>query len=77
MLDGLIIGGGIHGTTLAQRWLKSGPADIRILDPHPRLLARWTRLTRSTGMRFLRSPAWHHLHADPRHLEQFAPADAV
>jgi hypothetical protein len=44
MLDWLIIGGGIQGTTLANYLIHRYGAHaehVRILDPHPHLLAQW------------------------------------
>jgi len=64
MLDWLIIGGGVHGTHLSLHLLRRGrvPADrLRVLDPHPEALARWTACTKNCGMGFLRSPYVHHL----------------
>lgn len=64
MLDWLIIGGGLHGAHLSVHLLRRGrvPADrLRLLDPHPELLTRWTSCTNNCGMGFLRSPYVHHL----------------
>ncbi|MEO1162543.1 MAG: FAD/NAD(P)-binding protein [Chloroflexota bacterium] len=75
MLDWLIIGGGIHGTHLAHVLVnKFGvPADaLRILDPHEKLLAAWSKRTANTGMRFLRSPRVHHIDLEASSLERFA-----
>lgn len=75
MLDWLIIGGGIHGVHAAhvlvdgQGW----PRDrVRLLDPHPELLANWTRLSGSVGMAFMRSPGVHHLGLEAGDLTKFA-----
>ena len=75
MLDWLVIGGGPHGVHAALRLI--GEADVpreavRILDDEECLLARWRRTTRNTGMRFLRSPAVHHLGLSSASLNQFA-----
>jgi cation diffusion facilitator CzcD-associated flavoprotein CzcO len=75
MLDWLIVGGGIHGVHLAARLM--GDAEVsaeklRILDPHPALLARWKACTATTGMKHLRSPAVHHLDSPPFALQRFA-----
>jgi cation diffusion facilitator CzcD-associated flavoprotein CzcO len=79
MLDWLIIGGGIHGThlalVLAQR-AGVAPERLRILDPHPSLLARWHACTANTGMAFLRSGAVHHLDLHPEALTHFAKEPA-
>jgi len=77
MLDWLVIGGGPHGVHVAARLL--GEADVprdkvRILDDEDVLLARWRRSTRNTGMRFLRSPAVHHLDLSSASLRRFAEA---
>ena len=67
----LIAGGGIHGTHVAARLVEEAgisPADITILDPAPRLLARWRARTAATGMTYLRSPAVHHLGRQPFEL---------
>lgn len=74
MLDLLIVGGGVHGTYLSSIALDSGvPADrLRVLDPHAAPLARFWEMTAATGMRFLRSPAVHHLGRAPHALRSFA-----
>lgn len=67
----LIAGGGIHGTHVAARLVEEGgvsPVDITVLDPAPRLLARWRDRTIVTGMTYLRSPAVHHLGLKPFEL---------
>lgn len=74
----VVVGGGIHGVHLAVRLLgeaRVDPERVRILDPAPRLLATWRRCTANTGMRFLRSPAVHHLGLDPWSLLRFADAE--
>jgi hypothetical protein len=74
MLDWLIVGGGIHGTALSLALTRRDriPHDrLRVLDPHPELLARWNQHTSRVGMRFLRSPGVHHLHYDPFSLRTF------
>lgn len=74
-LDWLIIGGGIHGVHLALvlRERCGVAADqIRIIDPHERLLARWEACTTACGMRYLRSTVVHHLAPDPYDLLRFA-----
>ena len=64
MLEWLIIGGGIHGTYLANL-LTHLPGlerhQVRILDPHPGLLTAWERNAANCGMAYLRSPATHHI----------------
>jgi hypothetical protein len=64
MLDWLIVGGGIHGTYLANLLTAEArvPRDaIRVLDPHPAPLAVWNRGTENCGMRYLRSPSAHNI----------------
>ena len=71
----LIVGGGIHGVHLAARLLVEGkvlPEQLMIVDPGERLLDRWRSCTSVTGMRFLRSPAVHHLDVHHASLQHFA-----
>lgn len=75
MLNWLIIGGGIHGTHVAHVLQQRGgvPRDrVAILDPHPTLLARWSRLTEAVEMDYLRSPNVHHIGLTPDDLDRFA-----
>ena len=75
MLDWVIIGGGIHGVHMAVRLIAEAgvvPERLLIVDPAERLLDSWLRCTSNTGMRFLRSPAVHHLDLDPYALLRFA-----
>ncbi|HKK50265.1 MAG TPA: FAD/NAD(P)-binding protein [Myxococcota bacterium] len=75
MLDWLIVGGGPHGVHLALRLRTEAAvaaADLRILDDQPRLLERWRRCSRNTGMRYLRSPAVHHIDVSAGSLQRFA-----
>ena len=58
MLEWIIVGGGIHGTLLANFLLSAQkvlPHQIQILDPYPHLLFRWQHCTQNCGMEFLRS----------------------
>ena len=74
-LDWLIIGGGIHGVHIVARLIGEGEIDserVGILDPAEKLLARWRACTAVTGMRYLRSPAVHHLDLSPWSLQRFA-----
>lgn len=74
MLDWLIVGGGVHGAHLAIHLLAEcgvRAERLRILDPHPRLVARWSQCTENTGMRFLRSPLVHNLAPEPFALRHF------
>jgi hypothetical protein len=75
MIEWLIIGGGIHGTYLANllNHLPDGSFEgIRILDPQPELLHVWSRNTASCGMAFLRSPATHNIDRPILSLYRFA-----
>lgn len=71
----VIVGGGPLGVHVAVRLLTDGgvpPAQVRIVDPAAELLHRWRHCTTNTGMRFLRSPAVHHLGVKPFALLQHA-----
>jgi hypothetical protein len=71
-LQWTIIGGGIHGTFLANLLVSQlGVArdDLRLLDPHDSLLATWSRNTANCGMHYLRSPATHNI--DPQVLSLY------
>ena len=75
MLDWLVIGGGPHGAHAALRLIGEAgvPFDgVRILDDEQRLLARWRRSTRNTGMTYLRSPGVHHIDLHTGSLQRFA-----
>jgi hypothetical protein len=75
MLDWLIIGGGVHGTHHALNLLlahRTPRERVRIVEPFPALLARWTECTENTGMRYLRSPLVHNLDPAPFALRGFA-----
>jgi hypothetical protein len=75
MLDWLIIGGGIHGTCVALALQRQG-ADVKLVDPRDRLLARWRQSTSSVGMSRLRSPVTHHLGERDTDLHHFAETQA-
>jgi hypothetical protein len=75
MREWLIVGGGLHGTYLANllgRQPGQSPERISILDPHDRLLAAWDRMTTNCGMRYLRSPATHHIDLPIMSIYRFA-----
>ena len=75
MLDWIVVGGGPHGVHAALRLIEEVgvPREaVRIVDDEPRLLARWRRSTRNTGMRYLRSPAVHHIDLNSTSLSRFA-----
>ena len=70
-----IIGGGIHGVSIALRLLREVPTAARhlaILDRHPKPLTQWRRKTERQGMRFLRSPAVHHITPDALGIVEYA-----
>ena len=76
MLDWLIIGGGVHGTYLAnaltdyyKAWKK---CTLRVLDSECSLMARWESMTTNVGMTFLRSPRVHHIDIHSNSLHEFA-----
>lgn len=75
MMEWLIVGGGIHGTYMANLLAHQpdlAPGQIGILDPHERLLAVWNRMTANCGMRHLRSPATHHIDIPILSIYRFA-----
>ena len=77
MLDWIIVGGGIHGCTIAHSLLRYGSVDpdrLRIIDPHPGPLAAWSRRAHNCGMRYLRSPAAHAIVPDFTSLLAWARA---
>jgi len=79
MLEWLIVGGGIHGTYLANLLTHQpdlSPEQVAILDPHGDLLAAWNRMTTHCGMRFLRSPATHHIDLPILSIYKFARTPA-
>ncbi|MWV65508.1 thioredoxin reductase [Halorubrum sp. JWXQ-INN 858] len=73
-----VVGGGIQGTYLAQRLLEDTPfdeSDVRIVDPHDRLLASFREKAKACGMETLRSTFVHHVGTEPFALESFAEAN--
>lgn len=71
----IIIGGGVHGITMANYLLnlnKLTPDELLIIDPHAESLANWHRCTNTIFMPFLRSPGVHHLDIPPLSLGVFA-----
>ena len=74
MLDWLIIGGGIHGTYMANLLVRrySVPLDkLAIIDPHDSPCMQWKILTCKTGMTYLRSPIIHHVDLEPDSIKEF------
>ena len=70
-----IIGGGIHGVSIAIRLLRDMPAaakSLAIVDRHPLPLTQWRRKTERQGMKFLRSPAVHHITPDALGIVEYA-----
>lgn len=70
-----IIGGGIHGISIAIRLLREVPTAARylaILDRHPHPLTQWRHKTERQGMTFLRSPAVHHITPDALGIVEYA-----
>ena len=70
-----IIGGGIHGISIAMRLIRDRPQAVKhlvILDRHPEPLTGWHRKTEGQGMRFLRSPAVHHINTEPLGIVEYA-----
>ena len=70
-----IVGGGIHGVSIALRLLREVPTAARhlaILDRHPKPLTQWHRKTERQGMTFLRSPAVHHITSDALGIVEYA-----
>lgn len=75
MFDWVIIGGGIHGCTVANFLLKNGKTTrekLLIIDPHPEPMYEWRRNTEKIGMEFLRSPSVHHIDVDPMSLHNYS-----
>ncbi len=71
----VIIGGGIHGTCLANYLLAEGECshqDLRLVEPREQLLASFETKARQCGMRTLRSTFVHHIGTEPFSLESFA-----
>ena len=70
-----IIGGGIHGMSVAIRLLREVPTAanrLAIVDRHPLPLTQWRRKTERQGMTFLRSPAVHHITPNPLGIVEYA-----
>ena len=68
-----IIGGGIHGVSIALRLLREMPTTaLAVVDRHPQPLTAWRRKTERQGMTFLRSPAVHHITPDALGIVEYA-----
>lgn len=73
----VIVGGGVHGTHLAARLLEETPLDhddLRIVEPHERLLGPFRENALACGMDAFRSSYVHHLGTEPNGLEAYAEA---
>ncbi|MES3160665.1 MAG: FAD/NAD(P)-binding protein [Halorubrum sp.] len=73
--DVVIVGGGIHGTHIAQRLLEDtelGREGLAIYDPNDRLLASFRRKAAACGTESLRSTYVQHVGTEPFGLESFA-----
>jgi len=72
--DCVVVGGGIHGVSVANRLLAAGlePERLAIVDPHERLLESFRSNARACGMETLRSSYVHHLGLEAFGLERFA-----
>jgi cation diffusion facilitator CzcD-associated flavoprotein CzcO len=71
----VIIGGGIHGTCLANYLLTEAEyshQDLCLVEPREQLLASFETKARRCGMRTLRSTFVHHIGTEPFSLESFA-----
>ena len=70
-----IVGGGIHGVSIALRLLRDIPTaatQLAIVDRHLQPLTQWRDKTKRQGMTFLRSPAVHHISADALGIVEYA-----
>ncbi len=70
-----IVGGGIHGVSIALRLLREMPTaakQLAIVDRHPQPLTQWRDKTKRQGMTFLRSPAVHHITPDTLGIVEYA-----
>ena len=68
----VIVGGGIHGTTISCALSKlMPPAYHRVIDPHADILHQWSSNCRACGLSYLRSPMTHHIDTNPNSLARF------
>uniref|UniRef100_A0A7S4AKX7 L-ornithine N(5)-monooxygenase n=1 Tax=Pseudo-nitzschia australis TaxID=44445 RepID=A0A7S4AKX7_9STRA len=73
----LIVGGGIHGVSIASRLIgegKIGSNKLLMVDENPEPLFSWKERARATGMTFLRSAVGFHLDLPAEGLKTFASA---
>jgi hypothetical protein len=71
----IIVGGGLHGCTIATYLIKNRITTIdklKVIDPYEDPLSGWKRRTSVIGMEFLRSPSVHHIDVDPYSLQKYA-----
>ncbi len=71
----VIVGGGIHGVSIASRLVGSSGIStdqLLVIDEHPCLLHSWKERTSATGMKFLRSSSGFHLDVPAEGLRDFA-----
>lgn len=74
MYDWVIVGGGIHGCTIAASLLKNRKTEInriKIIDPYPVPLYQWKKRTETISMPYLRSPGVHHVDVNPFSLKAY------
>lgn len=74
MYDWMIIGGGIHGCTIANYLIKNKKTileELLIIDPHQEPMEKWRTYTRKIGMEYLRSPSVHHIDVPVYSLQNF------
>ena len=70
-----IIGGGIHGISIALRLLRevlTAANRLAIVDRYPLPLTQWQCKTERQGMNFLRSPAVHHITPEALGIVEYA-----
>ncbi|MBM7605902.1 thioredoxin reductase [Metabacillus crassostreae] len=75
MNEWIIIGGGLHGCTIATALIKNHvttASDLKVIDEHDEPLMEWKSKTSLIGMEFLRSPSVHHIDVDPYSLQRYA-----
>lgn len=69
-----IIGGGIHGITVAAQLIEHGIKhhELTIIDPNESLGEHFIQQASKLHMEYLRSPYVHHCHPEAFHLKKFA-----
>ncbi|TVQ26869.1 MAG: hypothetical protein EA382_04715 [Spirochaetaceae bacterium] len=76
MLDWLIVGGGLHGTTIHGALTRVDPGlTIRVVDPFDTPCHSWFTRTDACAMRMMRSPAAHTALEDFTGLMRFARSE--